>query len=179
MEEGWGQQWPLEAGRYKAFLARNAVGTPYPVIAESAVFRLTGAPSPTTLAPVAAPVPVTPAPVKPAPTTQQPTREPSLAPIVPAPQPDPTSIVTDKTIYFADEDIVVSFENDNPQVGDWIGIYPASQSSDELPDAGEMWMWHCGQRNRCARPVRHLIGRQYDKNRLEVLMLRLAFTTHV
>jgi hypothetical protein len=42
------------------------------------------------------------------------------------------SIQVDKKCYELNEDFKVSFVNENRQVDDWIGFFPASESNDDL-----------------------------------------------
>ena len=76
---------------------------------------------------------------------------PTLAPTVSAPLPS-TFISTDALSYFSHEEIVVTFGNTNPRNGDWIGIFKASEPSNNLQE-GEFWMWVCGGQNRCSSLV--------------------------
>jgi hypothetical protein len=48
------------------------------------------------------------------------------------------TVSTDKSCYHLDEDIVLSFHNDDPGEDDWVGIYPFNTASgDEEPS---MWV---------------------------------------
>jgi hypothetical protein len=94
--------------------------------------------------------------------TKQPTKKPTPAPTrratesptpapspkaTPAPNESPTEceaeIETDQECYNSGEDLVVYFENCDPQPDDWIGIYASNEDPNNL---GEPigWLWACG-----------------------------------
>lgn len=56
-------------------------------------------------------------------------------------------ISTNKQVYNVNENIVISFQNGDPQSNDWIGIFQAS--TNRLVQ-GEMWMWTCGGQGSCS-----------------------------
>jgi hypothetical protein len=101
----------------------------------------------------AAPIRETESPTK-QPTTPAPTRRPTESPTpapspkaTPAPTKSPTECVaqieTDQECYNSGEDLVVEFENCDPQPDDWIGVYAADEDPNNL---GEPigWLWACG-----------------------------------
>lgn len=91
-------------------------------------------------------------PAKEPPVQSQPTIMPTFLPTISG----TSSIFTDKQVYSANESIVVSFLNRNPQIGDWIGIYRSSTDKNGLFQ-GEMWMWICGGQGSCSDLVRHFL----------------------
>lgn len=122
LEEAWTRTWPLPAGTYKAIMARET-GAPYTAIVESEAFTVNPRPVPS-----------------PAPTRSQ--ELPGMT----------TAISTDSPKYFLGEDIIVSFQNENPRIGDFVAIYESSADSSQLAN-GEMWMWVCGGKNACSSSV--------------------------
>jgi hypothetical protein len=66
----------------------------------------------------------------------------------PTPAPDPAcfaDIVTDATCYENGGNIVLSFDNCNPQPDDWIGIYAAGTNVlFEVISASLTWVYSCG-----------------------------------
>jgi hypothetical protein len=104
-------------------------------------------PTPT---PTAAPtVPVAPT-VSP---TVSPTTSPTRSPTVP-PTPDPTATPTQCNDFIEwvpdcidiGEELVVRFQNCDPQFGDWIGVFLKDADPSDLP-APFMWVWSCGSQN--------------------------------
>lgn len=68
----------------------------------------------------------------------------------PDPTPTQDSVATDKSFYILNEDIVVSVENRNPEISDWVGLYKASASELRI---GEMWMYACAGKALCSNPA--------------------------
>ena len=54
-----------------------------------------------------------------------------------------TSITVDKTSYDVDETILInwSFPSGVAQSGDWIGVYPESKGTSDLPAGSELWIY--------------------------------------
>ena len=117
----------------------------------------------TVCAPTATPTveALTPAPsqgVSPAPSgSPSGTEPPTLTPTKLATEP-PTSIPTAKPTICTDfikwvpkcidigEDVVVEFQNCDPQFGDWIGIFSKDADPSNLPEAA-LWVWACGSQS--------------------------------
>eukprot|EP00977_Amphora_coffeiformis_P023731 scaffold14067_cov172-Amphora_coffeaeformis.AAC.3 len=130
---------PLVEGSWKVFLVSLGTGV-WDAVAETTAFELRArgqcAQNPPTPRPQPIPSPPTPAPTF-SPSTLAPTRSQGL--------PDQVTIKTDKRSYAPNEDIIVTFEYENPRTDDWVGIYAFSTpSSGEVSSSGEFWMWVCG-----------------------------------
>ena len=82
--------------------------------------------------------------------SKQPSSTPSsnpTSPLTASPTSFPTrckgTIRTDKECYTSGEDIIVSFENCNPEADDWIGIYGTNEDYENL-GFPRFWVWTCG-----------------------------------
>lgn len=128
-----------------AVLARDdGQGAPYTIVHRSSPFLVS--------ADCSAPVPAETSDPTEHP-TEQPTRNPTNPPTAnptehptmkPTPQPQGAS--TSKRTYAFREEIVVNFNMEDPEGGDWIGIYDENFSVSKGDDAGEalFWVWNCG-----------------------------------
>ena len=98
-----------------------------------------------------------------APPTKPPTNFPTRSPVATgistnAPtvsKSDLDTIKTNKNSYEEGESILISFENTNPRIDDWVGIYASSVPSTQLR-SGEMWMYLCGGQQACTSEVSKL-----------------------
>lgn len=102
--------------------------------------------------------------VAPTPPTAQPvvsSPQPVAAPTPPTPSPTKSlslsskdTVSLDKSVYWAGENIVVSFSNKDPRPDDWVAIYFDSIPPDQL-FRGEFWMWACGGQSGqgCQSPI--------------------------
>ena len=141
---------PLVEGSWKVFLVSLGTGV-WNAVAETTTFELRTSgqcnQSPPTIRPQPIPVPITPMPTF-SPSTVVPTLSQGL--------PDQVTVQTNKRSYAPSEDIIVTFEYENPRTDDWVGIYTFSTaSSSEVSGNGEFWMWVCGGQasGACARTV--------------------------
>lgn len=109
-------KWPLVAGNYVAILAHD-YAVKRTVFAMTESFVVT-ATSPPSLAPSSNP----------------------SAPIL------PYSISVQDECHVVSNAISITFENNNADVGDWIGIFwdDIVQYTDEIGDEPLMWVWTCG-----------------------------------
>jgi len=127
-----------------AVLARfTGNSAPYVMMEQSVPFFIKSdcsAPDPTDAPITLAPVPTVP--------TLRPTHKPTPAPVTPAPNP-PTPSPTnqppthmDKSVYDFGERFSVDFVVNDPEDGDWVGIYSADTPMDSLNTA-HFWLWVC------------------------------------
>ena len=55
---------------------------------------------------------------------------------------------TSKSCYTVGEDIIVTFENDNPLVDDWVGFYAPNTPRNRLGNVPDSrWLWTCGSQS--------------------------------
>jgi len=146
---------PLVEGSWKVFLVSLGTGV-WNAVAETTTFELRTSgqcnQSPPTIRPQPIPVPITPMPTF-SPSTVVPTLSQGL--------PDQVTVQTNKRSYAPSEDIIVTFEYENPRTDDWVGIYTFSTpSSNEVSGNGEFWMWVCGGQasGACASTVSFVFG---------------------
>ena len=97
--------------------------------------------------------------------TRNPTKPPTLPPTTSPPKSSPptssppmlATIATDKTEYFYNEPIRVTFSNSNPSSVDWVGLYGVD--SDLRPTAktvrpgSEMWLHTCNTKEFSCEPM--------------------------
>ena len=58
------------------------------------------------------------------------------------------AIQVNQNCFTIGQSIEITFENESPLPGDFIGIYPPDASLSELKDpSGKQWLWTCGSRN--------------------------------
>ena len=50
------------------------------------------------------------------------------------------------TCFAVGDDIIASFSNCNPEVDDWVGLFPSTENFSDLPNPS-IWSWACGSRN--------------------------------
>ena len=126
LDESGTYSWPLRPGEYTVLLLQGtehprvlAFGNDFMVIRSN---EYCGNPSP----------------IRPPP-APQPTRP-------PAPRPCNTYIYTNSQDYDGGEDVVVTFENCQPEEGDWVGIYHADSHPDDLYKP-LLWLYSCGSQH--------------------------------
>ena len=138
--------WPLEPGKYIAYLVRDSSSPPYTSYLQSQTFTVKDSGEYCSRHPTPQPVPYpTSKPVS----YPTPTRYPSVAPSRrPSPSPQhpqcTLEISTDYKCYYPGESVEVTFNNcKDVDERDWIGIFPASEDPDEL-SSPLVWLYACG-----------------------------------
>jgi hypothetical protein len=77
--------------------------------------------------------------------TSSPTIDPALSPtalLTDTPGGVKASIQVDKSAYAVGEDIRITFEHDQPESKDWIGLRSASEADNQFTVI--LWVWTCG-----------------------------------